>query len=347
MTVNKEKLLELFHIPSGSHREKGMIEYVEKFMIENSISYHKDVNGNIFYFGYKDCPFVSAHMDTVQDEKDEKVAKFIRIYDDNIIRGYGVIGGDDKCGVYICLELIKKYKGKLNFSFSVEEEVGGANGASQIVSKNIARLKDITYGLVFDRRGNSDIICNKNNYGTEEFEKELEKIGKDFGYKPERGLSSDADKFKTHISCANISSGYYNPHSSTEYVVITDVENALNYGDKILSTLNKRFDACEIKTYPARSYGYNDYYDDYYYGDYYYNRSKNKNKNKNKTPHSNTNSIFVETEEETDDGMSLLTNCDLCNKYTHTVMLVDSNLCVCEKCMGHLLDDMKTLMFGV
>ena len=350
MKVNKEEFLKLFHIGSGSHREQKMIEYVESVLTKNTIAYHKDVNGNIFYFGYKGQPFVSAHMDTVQSENDEKVAKLIKIYDDNIIRGYGVIGGDDKCGVYICLELIKKYKGKLNFSFSVEEEVGGAKGASVIASRNVLELKEAAYGLIFDRRGNSDIICYKNDYGSKLFDEALEEVGKDFGYKSERGLSSDADKFKTYVSCANIASGYYSPHTSSEYVIISDVENALNYGDKIIEKLgNKRFAPCEKKavtTYYGRGYnrsvyGY-DYYDDDYYGGlggFNNNDTKKKKKIKIEDP------VFIE--EEKDDDTTLITNCDLCNKYTKTVMLIDSNLCVCEKCMGHLLDDMKSLMFGV
>lgn len=344
MTINREKTLELFRIGSGSGREQGTIKFIENWLSENRISYHKDANGNIWNFSHINRPFVSAHMDTVQKEEDEKVAKFIDIYDD-VIRGYGVIGGDDKCGIIICLELIKKYK-DINFSFSIEEEIGGSRGASVIASRNSAALKQkVTYGLIFDRRGNSDIICNLNSYGSKDFEKELCEIGKEFDYKPVRGSVSDADKFKTYVSCANLSSGYYNPHSSTEYVIISDLEKALNYGDKIISTLNERFDPCPITTSYYGGGGYNgwDNYDEYGFG---YGRSFRKKNNINNKTNKETALVKVDEEEiEDEDGFTLFTNCDLCNKYTKTVMLVDSNLCLCEKCMGHLLDDIKTLIF--
>ena len=245
MTVNREAFLKLFRIGSGSGREQGMIDYIESFLKTNKIVYQKDENGNIFNFSYKDCPFVSAHMDTVQTEEDEEAVDLIEIYDNNVIAGEGIIGGDDKCGIYICLELLKKYKGRLNFSFSVEEEIGGERGASFIASENASAIKDTSYGLVFDRRGNEDIICHQNRYGSKRFEDRLAEIGREFGYKPERGMASDADKFRRYVSCANIASGYYKAHSPFEYVVISDVENALNYGDRIISILKEKF-------YPSR-----------------------------------------------------------------------------------------------
>ena len=107
--IDKEKLLEIFKIGSMSAKEHNMIEYVENFLKEEKIEYTKDSMGNLYNFNHKDCPMICAHLDTVQHETDVFAAKFAKVYDDKMIRSYGVLGGDDKCGVYICMELLRYY----------------------------------------------------------------------------------------------------------------------------------------------------------------------------------------------------------------------------------------------
>jgi len=34
-------------------------------------------------------------------------------------------------------------------------------------------VEQCTYGIIPDRKGDSDLICSKNDYGTEDFEKEI------------------------------------------------------------------------------------------------------------------------------------------------------------------------------
>jgi tripeptide aminopeptidase len=279
--IDKKMLLELFHNPSPSGEEEFIQDYIKKFLDENKFPYEEDIGGNIFSFiGTK--PFLSAHMDTVQDRNDVALAPFIKIRG-NVLSGYGVIGGDDKCGIYIILHLLKEGY-DINFSFSVQEEVGGI-GANMLALSERKKIKESLYGLILDRKGSQDIICDLNNYGTKKFEDALVKIGSEFGYSPNRGSFSDADQFNDIISCANLSVGYHNPHNKTEFVHISQLENSLNYVRTIISEIKEKFEPPKVYNYSSygktknkkNSYPYyygddlyddDDYYNDYYSGTY-------------------------------------------------------------------------------
>lgn len=230
------KLLEkIFQIPARSHQEKEISEFIKNELDKNKINYFIDKIGNISSVEKKGVPILCAHMDTVQDEFDAKLSKFVKIRGE-IISGYGVIGGDDKCGIFIVLSLA--CAGFCNFLFTVEEECGG-NGIKHF-TKNYS-LENIPYGLVLDRRGCSDIICTSNNYGAEPFEKILLEIGKVFGYSKSSGTFSDANFLSDQISCANLSVGYYNPHSKKEFVNLVDLKNALNFTYQIIKNVKDYF----------------------------------------------------------------------------------------------------------
>jgi len=124
-----------------------------------------DEVGNIYGFNYKNKPMVSAHTDTVQNVVDGELLKFIKIRND-ILSGYGVIGGDDKCGIYAILKLLKEGE-KVNFLFSVSEETGGS-GSQYFIQENASLISSVPYCIVLDRKGNSDIIGLRNFYCEED-----------------------------------------------------------------------------------------------------------------------------------------------------------------------------------
>jgi hypothetical protein len=77
---------------------------------------------------------------------------------------------------------------------------------------------------------------------------------KDYNYKECVGIATDAgclSKRNVGIACFNISCGYYNPHTSTEYVSIKDVTNCYNVICDIISNSDKRF----LFTRPTVTYG--------------------------------------------------------------------------------------------
>ena len=260
--MNKKLLLDLFRLPSRSHHESLVQEYIIEYLRDNDILFKKDKKGNIFNISRKNIPILSAHMDTVQDSIDVKLTNFIKIRGD-VLSGYGVIGGDDKCGIYIILEMLKSKQ--VNFVFSTCEEAGGL-GMQYFVESN--NLSNIPYGIVLDRRGGSDILCSKNDYGVSEFETMLESIGEVFKYESALGMWSDEDILSEKISCANLSVGYYNPHEKTEFVRLDELENAKDFTWAIIKNINEKFKAPNktITVYGRHGYcreeleGYDDYF---------------------------------------------------------------------------------------
>jgi len=238
--MDKKLLLDIFRVPSMSGSEEGMAFYIKEYLKKLDIPFKTDAIGNIFYYEYEGKPLLSAHMDSVQDIDDASLTRFIKIRGNRVLSGYGVIGGDDKCGIYIILQLLKSMK--VNFLFTVEEETGGAGSRNFIKDNDISHLP---YGLILDRRGSGDIICEFNEYGTLEFEKVLEGIGEPFGYSKNTGTFSDGDYISEQISCANLSVGYYNWHSKTEFVDLEDLERAFDFTYAIVTNVTAKFDKPE------------------------------------------------------------------------------------------------------
>jgi acetylornithine deacetylase/succinyl-diaminopimelate desuccinylase-like protein len=259
--LDEKLLLDIFKIAAPSNKEDAIRNFIIKFLTNFQIPFFTDRTGNIFNIDYENQPLLSAHMDTVQKDDDCELTNFIRIISyehettdkkiiiKKILRGLGIIGGDDKCGIYIILEILKKHK-NINFIFSVGEECG-CTGISAFVknAENKKKLDKCLYGLILDRRFSGNIICEKNTYGTKTFEDALQEQLKDFGYKPEVGASSDANYIREFMSCANLSVGYYEPHSIREYVVLEYLLNTLNGVESTITNLKERFSPPEIKTF--------------------------------------------------------------------------------------------------
>ena len=270
--MNKNLLLEIFRIPSQSARERDIQQFIIKFLGENDVKHELDDIGNVFNIDQPDKPLLCAHMDTVQDDDDVQLAGLINLRK-GILSGYGVIGGDDKCGIYIILNLIAQGFRDFNFLFCVEEEIGCVGSINFVQKKDISSFP---YGIVLDRRNKGDIICAANGYGTKKFQSAISKIGKEFGYTPCAGAVSDADKLRTQISCANLSVGYYNPHLKNEYVIVSQLVNAENFTKAILDNVTENFQAPPERSYGAgftpgaRGRQYREYFDeDYYYNDHH------------------------------------------------------------------------------
>lgn len=273
--MNTKLLLDLFLIPSQSGSEGRVQEFISTWLREHGIEFEIDEVGNIYNISKVERPLLSAHMDTVQDDFDELMAKFIEIKG-GIVKGYGVIGGDDKCGIYAILDLLENGHDDFNFVFSVQEEIGGVG--IEFFTQN-QDLSHITWGLVLDRKGKGDILCDASHeYGTKQFEDALLAVGKNFGFEIGHGTFSDADYLSDQISCANISVGYYNAHTKHEYVVISELQNTINYVHNLVKHLDVRFAPPDKKfTYSSwnrslaagsydESYDFDDIYGDGYGG---------------------------------------------------------------------------------
>lgn len=265
--MDEKLLLEIFHIPAMSKQEDDMARFIMAKLTELNVPFFlEEKSGTIYNLSNKNRPLLAAHTDTVQKNLDALLTKYIKIKN-GVLSGYGVIGGDDKCGIFIILELLKKYP-DLNFAFFPSEEIGCV-GSREFV-KHVTDFSNVPYGLVLDRRSATDIICDKNSYGTKKFDETLETIGKDFGYKSVLGAVSDANTLREFISCANIGVAYNNPHTTKEYVIIEELQKAMDFVEAIITSVKEKFDK------PVVAYVYKGGYNDYGYDDYGVKKGKRK-----------------------------------------------------------------------
>lgn len=224
---------------------------VKKYVEEMLKMTHTDITvGDGFVFAKGTFPvLLVAHMDTVHDLLPDLI-----VYDfekDTISCAEG-IGGDDRCGIYMILEIIKNYNCSVLFC---EDEEIGCVGARKFVETDLAKELEFNYAIELDRKGSNDAVfyeCDNEDF--EEF------ITKEF-YKTAYGSMSDISVVAPALGCAavNLSCGYYNAHTTKEYVVLGEMEKGIEEVCKVLerTTEEDKFEYIERE------------YDNYYYGSYY------------------------------------------------------------------------------
>ncbi len=235
---NIQDLINMYLIRSVSGKEDNLRDYVAHALILNNIPFLEDEEGNIYRLS-DNRPILSAHLDQVDTRKRLTT---VSISGGSII-GDANLGADDKNGVWIVLNLVIADKGRtLNFIFSTGEEIGGI-GARFLASKRAKTLKTCPYCLVFDRKGNGDIIGVENYYCSQDLQADCANIGLEYGYTPTNGVWSDADTFRDHVACVNLSCGYQSAHTDQEHTSIAGIKNALAYGQALINGLqaNKKY----------------------------------------------------------------------------------------------------------
>lgn len=224
-----------------------------------------------FLYAKGDIPILlTAHMDTVHKTQVKKC--YVNKMNGKIImRAKEGIGGDDRCGIYMILRIIKDgYKPSI--LFCEDEEIGGVGSNKFCASQYIDDLKEMKYLIELDRmNGNDAVFYDCDN---EEF---TEFIIDNTGYKENYGSFSDISHLcpACKVAGVNLSCGYYNAHTTSEYVVIEEMENTIKTVEKLLVTDCKQFEYVESiycgSNYYRYAYGYG-YGDD----DWYYSYSKKK-----------------------------------------------------------------------
>lgn len=209
-----------------------------------------------FVYAQGDFPvLLVAHLDTVH-----ATLPLEMIYDnttDTLSSPQG-IGGDDRCGVYMILNIIKKHKCSVLFC---EDEEIGCVGADKFVNSDIAKDLQFNYIIEFDRRGKNDAVFY--NCDNPEFENFITKTY----YKTSWGSFSDISIIAPFLQCAavNLSCGYYNAHTVSEYVVMAEMEESIKQACNILerTTANDKFEYIEAThfNYTFDKYDY-DFYDE-------------------------------------------------------------------------------------
>jgi tripeptide aminopeptidase len=252
--MNLDFLKEVLSLPSISGDESMVRDYIIEYAKTYGIDYYTDKKGNIYLTkGMLDStdeyfPCVVSHMDTVHRSHRTLIENKVRlsIKEDNL--GWLTahhpetdkqtgIGGDDKCGVYVCLELFKNFD-KLKGAFFVEEEIGmlGSKESDDKFFENVG------YAIQFDAPSSNWIseVCSGVKLFDEDFKNEIKGVLNESGYNkfsidPFTDVNQLAKKYD--FNCLNLGCGYYRQHSDSEYVVISEVEDSLKAGIQLISKL--------------------------------------------------------------------------------------------------------------
>lgn len=237
-----------------------MVVYLVQWLKENNIEFFVDEHKNVyatkqesvlippdFYF-----PCVIAHTDTVHDIdtiniREEQLSNTqgelklsYKAYND--LGNPTGIGGDDKCGVFACLTLLKELP-YLKAAFFVSEETGchGSKKAKEEFFDNVG------YGIQFDAPENwmitekcfGQVLFDRDSEFFEKVDQVLNEgmNNEDMQYMVHPYTDVYALRTKFNFSCINFSIGYYNYHTKNEYVVVEDVFNGIDMGKKMIESL--------------------------------------------------------------------------------------------------------------
>ena len=235
---------------------------LKKYVVKELKRHYKDIiieDGFVFAQGTFPVLLV-AHLDTVHETK----PKMIMVAGDkDIISSPEGIGGDDRCGVYMIFEVIKKYN--CSVLFCEDEEIGGI-GAHKFTKSKVAQSLDFNYIIEFDRKGKNDaVFYDCDNVEFEQF------ITEKF-YKAEYGTFSDISIIAPYLGVAavNLSCGYYNAHTKSEYIVISEMQASINATCDILASTTDENKYIYVESTSMRDSYFGNIWGEYDYDEQYF-----------------------------------------------------------------------------
>lgn len=276
MNKDLQLLKDVLSVPTVTYQEERMVAFLVNWLTENNIEHYVDEYNNVyatkqesplisedFYF-----PCVISHTDTVHNidtiniseemlpnaQKELKLS--YKAYND---QGNPTgIGGDDKCGVFACLTLLKELP-YLKAAFFVSEETG-CHGS---MKANEEFFKNVGYGIQFDAPENW--MITERCFGQVLFDRDTEFFEACDKVLTE-GMDNEHMRYMVHpytdvyalrgkfdFSCINFSIGYYQYHTKHEYVVVDDVFNGIEMGRKMIESLGYKLHYKESVNYNWRT----------------------------------------------------------------------------------------------
>ena len=271
-------LLEILQIQSVTYDTERMAEFIidKCFELGCSVEYDK---GNIYVTKGVSItyPCIVSHTDTVHAIIPDK--DYMVVSDDNIAMAYDIrkmqptgVGGDDKVGIYICLQMLKDLE-YCKAAFFRDEEYGCLGSAEA----DMEFFKDCRYILQCDRKGNSDFVYNIMGVDlySFDFSDAVAPILERYGYSEHTGGLTDVYQLAENgvgVCVANMSCGYYNPHMDDEMINLADVENCrwmvYEMFKTIISVFPYEIVRKKYNSAPSKIIGYDSYNGDAWGKDY-------------------------------------------------------------------------------
>ena len=187
--------------------------------------YYGDVvnEDGFLYAKGTDPILLTAHMDTVHKRQCKKIS--VKKRDGKtILSSKDGIGGDDRCGIYMILQIIKETNLRPYVLFCEDEEIGGVGSKKFCITDYVDDLCDCLFFIELDRANDHDLV----------YYDDANELFHDFcsdttGYKESYGSFSDISNLSPAcgVSSVNISCGYYNAHTTDEYVVFEEMEKSI------------------------------------------------------------------------------------------------------------------------
>jgi len=196
-----------------------------------------------FTYGAGTLPvLLVAHLDTVHRERVKTICYSL---DRKIVMSPQGIGGDDRAGVFMILEIIKRHRCHVLFC---EDEESGGIGATKFSESGI--LPKVNYIVELDRRGSNDAVfydCDNPDFTN---------FICGFGFEEDFGTFSDVSIVAPYLGIAavNISAGYYNEHTRHEHVNLAEVAQNIKRVGQMVSSTSKPFQYIEAMRFARRGY---------------------------------------------------------------------------------------------
>lgn len=258
MARDLQLLKEVLSVPTYTYQEDLMVQFIVDWLKSNNIEHYVDEHLNVYAIKQTGelpedfvFPCVVAHTDTVHkldtiNVREEMLPNSngdlklsLKAYNDSGLPTG--IGGDDKCGVFACFELLKELP-NLKAAFFVSEETGchGSKMADPSFFTNVG------YAIQFDAPENW--MVTETCYGARLFDREgeffekcdkviTESMNEKRKYMIHPYTDVYALKTKFDFSCINFSIGYYRYHTNQEYVVVEDTFNGVEMGKQMIESL--------------------------------------------------------------------------------------------------------------
>ena len=270
-----------------------------QYFIESNI-----ITGDGYIYAKGNIPcLLTAHMDTVHTELPNHIFEWTARNEKGEIEHYikadEGIGGDDRCGIYMILQILEHYKKQnkgdkgdkengetgTNMYPSVlfcEDEETGCVGSGKFAKSEYTYdvAQNNKYLIELDRKGNNDAVFY--SCGNEEFQDFVCDVT---GYKLEYGSYTDICELSPicDLASVNLSCGYYKEHTPSEFVCFEEMEHTIEVTIKLIDKANEKDTPVFDYQEETWGYGYGGYYNDYgYYLNYYSKSRNNKNGGKNK-----------------------------------------------------------------
>lgn len=251
--MNLNLLKEVLAVPTKTGEERRMIVWLVNYFTNKGIPVTLDPAGNVYATKGKlepgeYYPCVIAHTDSVhepipvtiqQPDEDTLIAV------DEAGRQAG-LGGDDKAGIYLCLELMERFP-KIKGAFFISEEIG-CIGSEQC---DMEFFKDVGHAAQFDSP--CDTIMTYTCNGVQLFPDH----GPYHGILREECFAHNVTDWQHHpytdasvikrenpFPCLNLPAGYFRMHTKDEYVSLAAITNSISLG----TNLFQRF-GCQRYTY--------------------------------------------------------------------------------------------------